>query len=87
MKQRALIAVTKEIFLPLKNPASLIDPIQSINWIKFQTKYGIKLPTSTQICLVISVVNLVNFEVYKLSLLGKRHMIQFFRKKHVKDTR
>jgi hypothetical protein len=31
------------------NLASLIDPIQSIEWIKLQTKYGIELSTSIRI--------------------------------------
>jgi hypothetical protein len=30
-------------------PGSLIDLIQSIEWIKLQTKYGIEVPASTRI--------------------------------------
>jgi hypothetical protein len=57
------------------NPASLIDPLQEEEWIKFQTKYGIELPASIRIIRVEAVENLSNFK-YIYSLLAKNSSIE-----------
>jgi hypothetical protein len=53
MKQRALIAVKKEIFRPLNtnqyHSSRTIGLMLGEEWFKFQTKYGIELPASTRI--------------------------------------
>jgi hypothetical protein len=57
-----------------------------MEWIKFQTKYGIELPASTWIVRV-EAVKIGRKLKYINSLLEKETHDTIFSKKHVQDTR
>jgi hypothetical protein len=75
-----------------KTPSGGYTPAHWLAWYrkknapKFQDKYGIKLPTSSQFIELNQLKICWNFKDIN-SLLGKTHMIQIFSKKYVQDTR